>query len=206
VEIEKGESISMRWKAGDIPIYIPATGPKMLELAGRVADSVIINVGVNRNSFQDALDRVQVGRAKSTRPKFTKAAFSYFSIAENRQDAIDAGRPYVVWFLRNAARLFELSGLSGFRQQVEAALGDYMQTDFIHAHTWAESVEKSSFVTDEAVKSFVIAGTPEDAIMQLKEKERMGIDLYIARHTGEEDEWQRFLSLYCEQVAPAFSS
>jgi 5,10-methylenetetrahydromethanopterin reductase len=204
-DLGKGNTTSIRWKAGDIPIYMPATGPKMLELAGRVADGVIINVGTNANSVAHALERVRLGRARSTRRKFTTGAFCYFSIAENREEAINAARPYVVWFLRNATHLFGLSGLTKFKEQVDAAQGDYMRTDFIHAETWAESVEKASFVTDEAVRNFAIAGTPEDVVKQLKEKEKMGIDLFIARHTGEEDEWKRFLATYCESVVPSFA-
>jgi 5,10-methylenetetrahydromethanopterin reductase len=210
VDYGKGTSSSMRWSCGKIPIFVPATGPKMLELAGRVADGVIMNVGTSSNAVTDAIRRIGIGisqRKNNDRPpKFTIACFNYFSISENREEAIKAAKPYVVWYWRNAARLFLLAGISieRFRNQLTPTQKNYLETDFIHTENWNESVEKSSFVTDEMVKNFTIAGTPEDVIKQIKGMERLGVDMYIARHTGDEADWKRFMKIYCENVAPEF--
>lgn len=208
VEFAKGVSNAMRWKSGNIPIFVPATGPKMLELAGRVADGVIMNVGTSPNAVKDAIQKIRLGQSqRGGNPKYTIACFNYFSIAEDRDDAIKAAKPYVVWYWRNAVRLFQLSGISmqNFKNQLTPSQRDYLETDFIHANDWKESVEKSSFVTDEMVKNFTIAGTPEDVIKQIKDMEKLGVNMYIARHTGDEEDWKQFLKIYCERVAPAFA-
>jgi 5,10-methylenetetrahydromethanopterin reductase len=199
---------SMRWTSNHIPIFVSATGPNMLKLAGRISDGVILNVGTNDNAIKDAVTRIYTGisERKEEPRQFTVAGFSYFSIKENRQEAIKAARPYIIWYWRNAARLFALAGLSmeHFRNQLTPSQKDYLETDFIHADSWSESVEKSAFVTDEMVRNFTTAGTPEDVVRQIKNKERLGINTCIARHTGDEKDWLSFLKLYCESVAPSF--
>ena len=209
VQFDGESSSSMRWTSGPIPIFVPATGPKMLELAGRAADGVILNVGINDNAIRDAIKRIRIGNSdRREASEFTIACFNYVSVKENRQEAIKAAKPYVIWYWRNAARLFSLAGISvdQFREQLTPSQRDYLETDFIHADNWSESVEKSSFVTDEMVGNFTIAGTPEDVVRQIREKERLGVNMQIARHTGDEVDWQNFLKTYCENVVPHFRS
>lgn len=199
---------SMRWTSGNIPIFVPATGQKMLELAGRVADGAVLNVGTNAKSIGDAVERIHEGLSqRPVKSQFTVACFNYISVMEDRNEAIKAAKPYVVWYLRNALRLFELAGISveEFRSHLTASEKNYLETDFIHANDWATSVEKSSFITDEMVKNFTIAGSPEDAIKQIRGLEQYGVNMYIARHTGDEGDWKKFLKIYCESVGPAFA-
>jgi 5,10-methylenetetrahydromethanopterin reductase len=204
-----GSTSSMGWTANHIPIFVSATGPNMLRLAGRVSDGVILNVGTNENAIREAVTRINAGvsEREGKRQAISIACFTYFSVRENRQEAIDAARPYVIWYLRNAARLFALAGLSieQFRNQLTSSQKNYLETDFIHAKSWSESMERSSFVTDELVRNFTTAGTPEDAVKQIRDKERLGVDMCIARHTGDEKDWLNFLKLYCESVAPSFN-
>jgi 5,10-methylenetetrahydromethanopterin reductase len=206
VQFTSEASSAMRWSSGPIPIYVPATGPRMLELAGRAADGVILNVGSNDNAIKDAIARVQTGllEQKIALP-FNIACFNYVSISENKQEAVKAAKPYVIWYWRNARRLFALANISAeqFRNQLTSSQRDYLETDFIHADNWRETMEKSSFVSDEMVRNFTIAGTPEDVVQQLRDKERLGINMFIARHTGDERDWWNFLKLYCENVAPS---
>ena len=200
-----GETIAMRWASGKVPIYISATGKRMLELAGRIGDGVIINVGTSEASLRDAVQQVEHGlSARNQSSSFTVADLSFVSIAESRHEAMNAARPYVVWYWKNAPRLFELAGIQtgSFARELERATESYVEHDHIHNSDWPEALSRSSFVTDEMVKRFTISGTPEDCVRMLKEKERLGVQLFIARHTGNEREWQEFLASYCQDVVP----
>src|SRR5207244_11140526 len=44
-----------------LPIYLAATGPKMLEMAGEIADGVLINVGSAPGAVAWALERLSAG-------------------------------------------------------------------------------------------------------------------------------------------------
>ncbi len=200
------QAVSMRWSSGPVPIFISATGEKMLDLSGRIGDGVIINVGTGRKALQNAAERVRAGLAKNERSaNFVFADLSFINISEDRQEAISSAKPYVMWYWKNAPRLFEINGIStkSLMQFSDSLKERYVEHDHIHTDDWSAALSKSESVTDEMVENFAIAGTPEDCIRKLKEKERDGIGLFIARHTGEQKEWENFLRLYCESVVPA---
>ena len=48
----------LAFNAGKIPIYLGAQGPKMLELAGEIADGVLINAS-NPKDFKVAVEQIR---------------------------------------------------------------------------------------------------------------------------------------------------
>lgn len=61
-EVEyRGAKIKMQWGPNPVPIWISAEGPKMLDLAGRIADGVIIGCGLTEEVVRDAVRRVHAG-------------------------------------------------------------------------------------------------------------------------------------------------
>ena len=197
-----GEKVSMRWSSRDVPIYISATGPRMLELAGRVGDGVIMNVGTGELALKKALASVRKGQQE--RKGFVTADLSFVSLAEDRKAAIEAARPYVVWYLKNAKHLFKENELDTKDLENSEVESKYIEHDHIHTDSWSSASTRSKFITDELVDKFAIAGNPEDCLRKLKEKERAGVDLFIARHTGDEKEWESFLKLYLETVVKQY--
>ena len=207
-KFSNGETETMRWASGKVPVFVSATGKRMLELAARIADGVIINVGTAEQGLKDAIERVRT--ELSGRPeyqnKFTIADLSFINVAENRQEAINAARPYVLWYWNNGRRLFEINGVSTeeLDRNFKSLSASFTKQDHIHTENWSSAQSLSSFVTDEMVEKFTIAGTPEDCIRRLREKERLGVQLFIGRHTGDEAEWNVFLKEYCENIIPGF--
>jgi 5,10-methylenetetrahydromethanopterin reductase len=51
----------------DIPIYIGATGDRMLELAGEIADGVVLNYVVSVDYIRRAIERVRTGAERAGR-------------------------------------------------------------------------------------------------------------------------------------------
>jgi 5,10-methylenetetrahydromethanopterin reductase len=63
-----GRTLSMSWKPqGPIPIWIAAEGPKTLELAGEVADGVIVNPGLLPELVGDSLQSIAIGAERAGR-------------------------------------------------------------------------------------------------------------------------------------------
>ena len=44
-----------------LPVYISATGPKMLQLAGEIGDGVIMLAGISKESLEYGLTNVEIG-------------------------------------------------------------------------------------------------------------------------------------------------
>ena len=71
--LEHGEAqwderpLRMTWGRKSVPIYLAASGPKMLQLAGEVADGVIINTGLTAEIVRDSIAQVRLGAERAGR-------------------------------------------------------------------------------------------------------------------------------------------
>src|SRR5436190_1075179 len=62
-----GRPIRLTWRKRAIAIYLAAEGPRTLELAGEIADGVIVNVGIEPALVRDAVARVHAGARRAGR-------------------------------------------------------------------------------------------------------------------------------------------
>jgi 5,10-methylenetetrahydromethanopterin reductase len=100
-------------RARDIPIYIGATGPKMLELTGETCDGAVLNYVVSTDYIRDAIDRVAVGAERSgrtiediDRPELLVCALS----DDDPDEAMLAGKSLVAYYLGTEPHIMEASG------------------------------------------------------------------------------------------------
>src|SRR5215813_7269342 len=75
----------------DVPIYIGATGMQMMELAGEIADGVVLNYLVGPAYNRTALDHLAAGAAKSGRKveDIDRPQLVVCSLDEDREVALD---------------------------------------------------------------------------------------------------------------------
>jgi 5,10-methylenetetrahydromethanopterin reductase len=62
-----GRTARLTWAARMVPIYLAAEGPRTLELAGEIADGVIVNVGLAPSLVRDAVAHVHAGARRAGR-------------------------------------------------------------------------------------------------------------------------------------------
>ena len=60
-------SLRLTWAKRGIPIYLSAEGPKTLQLAGEIADGVLVNVGLDPVLVRDAVAHVHAGARRAGR-------------------------------------------------------------------------------------------------------------------------------------------
>tara|TARA_B100000674_G_C37953466_1_gene968414 strand:+ start:365 stop:1390 length:1026 start_codon:yes stop_codon:yes gene_type:complete len=89
--IYQGETARLTWGRADIPVYVAASGPKTLELAGEVADGVIIQTGLLPEVVEDALNCIKRGAERAGRDfnKIDKTWFPWVNVAANKEEAIE---------------------------------------------------------------------------------------------------------------------
>ena len=63
--------VRLTWVKRAIPLYLSAEGPRTLELAGEIADGVIVNVGLQPALVRDAVARVHAGARRAGRDPAT---------------------------------------------------------------------------------------------------------------------------------------
>ncbi len=96
----------------EIPIYISASGPRTLELAGEIADGVILLVGLFPEALAWALEHIDRGASKGGRDRPHVAVFAYGAIDDDADRALDSARSIAAWFPQTAPVICELAGLA----------------------------------------------------------------------------------------------
>jgi 5,10-methylenetetrahydromethanopterin reductase len=143
----------------DVPIYIGATGPKMLELTGEIADGVVLNYLVSPQYNRQAMERLQVGAERSgrsvddlDRPQLVVCSVASSDDPGDRKDALDGARLLVTQYLGQQPHIMKASGVpESLLEKVHAVL------------TWPATHEQvvaaSELVPDEVVQLICAAGT-----------------------------------------------
>ena len=155
--------------APDIPIWVSATGPKTLELAGRVADGVILLAGLHPDGIRFALDHVDRGAAQAGRDRPEVTVFAYGAIDdEDEAAAFAAARSIAAWFPQTSPVYCEIAGLPA--ALVEQVRRSYSGGEFQEAARAAEALP------DEFVHRMALAGGSEEARQHIRALAGLGID------------------------------
>src|SRR5260370_1321336 len=62
-----GRMASFTWSRARVPIYLAASGPKTLRLAGQIADGAVIRTGLTPTIVRDSIAQVQAGAREAGR-------------------------------------------------------------------------------------------------------------------------------------------
>ena len=97
----------------DVPIYIGATGDRMLELTGEIADGVVLNYLVSPEYNRRAMDRLADGAARAGRSldDLDRPQLVVCSVAETRAEALDGARLMVTQYLGQQPHIMKASGV-----------------------------------------------------------------------------------------------
>jgi 5,10-methylenetetrahydromethanopterin reductase len=154
-------------RAKQVPIYIGATGMRMMELAGEVADGVVLNYLVSPDYNRRALDALAVGAARSGRTidDLDRPQLVVCSLAADREAALDAARLLVTQYLGQQPHIMAASG-------VPAELLDRIGRELTWPARHEQVVAASKLVPDEVVQLLCAAGTVDEC--------RAKVDEYVA--------------------------
>lgn len=142
----------------DLPIYIGARGPKVLKVAGELADGVIVGNIASTEGWSYALDRVEEGcrRAERDPDEVALTAWVACAVADDTAAAIDAVRPMVATSLTTSRPILPELGI-----QVPRGFARVMEQ-----HGWTPSraavQQAAGEVAVELVRRFAIAGAASD--------------------------------------------
>ena len=148
----------------DVPIYIGATGMQMMELAGEIADGVVLNYLVSPIYNDKAMDHLERGarRAGRSATDLDRPQLVVCSLDEDRAAALDAARLLVTQYLGQQPHIMKASGVP-----------ESLLEDISKVLTWpatAEEVEAASkFVPDEGVQMITASGTAEECKAKVAE-------------------------------------
>lgn len=156
-----------------VPVYMACSGPRMLALAGELADGVIVQVGVFPEAIEYALQCVAEGaqRAGRSMDDIEVWVMACGMISPDRERARASSRSMAAWFAQTAPVYCELADLDpNIIKRVQQA---YSGGEFHLAK------DAAALVADKMVDLFTIGGTPAEAqtkIVRLADFDITGIN------------------------------
>ena len=148
----------------DVPIYLGATGMQMMELAGEIADGVVLNYLVSPGYNKKALEHLAIGADKAGRSweAIDRPQLVVCSVHEDRKTALDMARMMVTQYLGQQPHIMKASGVP---QSLLDKVGEVLTWPATH-----EQVEAASkLVPDEIVQMLTASGTPDEARTKVRE-------------------------------------
>lgn len=162
-----------------VPIYIGATGPKMMELAGEIADGVVLNYCVPPEYNDAAMERLEAG-AKSagrTLDDLDRPQLVVCSVDHDRERALDTSRELLTQYLAQQPHIAKASGVSQeVVKEIQAVLG--------WPATYEQIQRAKSMVPDELISRITASGTPAEARAKVQEYRERGATCPILYPVG----------------------
>ena len=156
-----------RTEARRIPMYMAATGSKMLALAGDIADGVLLNYMVSPKYNEMAIRELGQGLKVSGREIYDidRPQLIMCSVDNDRDTALDASRKLVTQFIMQQPKLMRANG-------IPQALID----DILHLRPYSsEQLDYASkLIPDDIVTLVTASGTPDDVREKVREYVRSG--------------------------------
>lgn len=170
------------------PLFLAATGPRALRLAGRIADGVLLMAGTSPSLIARALRHVDEGLRESGRRRedIEICLGAVCHVAANDTDVVRIAKPHCAGDAqRGAAATFAEAGVH-LRGRVPQYIPD-VSPDITHADNWDAAVSVAGqWIDDDAAMRYAEAFTlvaPADALVgRLKSAIAAGVDSFYLRH------------------------
>jgi 5,10-methylenetetrahydromethanopterin reductase len=153
-----------------IAVYVGAQGPKMLEMAGKIGDGVLVNASHPSDiSFAVQMASEGMKQAGKSIEDVDIAAYASFSVNEDPKKAVKAASPVVAFIVAGSpTQVLEKHGINPSKaDEIRAALkaGDFPKA--------------IGAVTPEMINAFSICGTPDVCIEKIAALKKIGIGQFV---------------------------
>jgi len=155
----------------DIPLYIGATGNKMLELSGEICDGVVLNYGVSVEYIRRAIALVEKGAAKAGKAlaEVDLPALIVVSLSdEDPEDAMHEGKKLVAYYVATEPHIMKASGVD---EDVVAEAKSMMG--------WPATVEDyeraSAVIPEDIVREILAVGTADECRAKVQQYVDAGV-------------------------------
>ena len=153
----------------NVPIMIGATGDKMMELTGEIADGAVLNYCVPPDYNDKALELLEAGAKLSGRTldDIDRPQLVVCSVDEDHDKAIDTTRELLTQYLAQQPHIAKASGVS---QDVVAEIQSILGWP-----ATKEQIRKAKhLVPEELILHITASGTPDEARAKVDEYRKHG--------------------------------
>jgi 5,10-methylenetetrahydromethanopterin reductase len=191
-----GETARLTWGHAEIPVYIAASGPKTLELAGEIADGVIIQTGLSPEVIEDALNCIRRGAERAGRDfsKIDKTWFPWVNVASSKDEAIEnilhslaSGAKHLARFTTQGKHIPE-----NMIPLIEQVYQNYKFEQHQIPGNDNGKLVKELGLAEYLADRFAIVGTPQDCVRKIEEAAEAGArHFWMSIHFPDKEKFMR---------------
>ena len=186
----KGGWINIKKK---VPIYVAASGPKTLELAGEIADGIILFGAVSPSLIEFAMNHIRTGAERAGRnPKriYTLCMTAFHLTKKGEKLETSRVRKAVGPFVSSSSNIFAFScpdpqdlpadlrdDLMAFKNayRTPTAPIETRHLDLYTGYCAEFKPEHAPLVTERMIKETTLTGTPEEIRARIRKMQAMGV-------------------------------
>jgi 5,10-methylenetetrahydromethanopterin reductase len=168
VQLETGKIHLLHPCKAKVPIYIAASGPKMLELSGRIADGIIVLVGVADEYIAHAKERIAAGaKAAGRKVEDVNLVLWVPCAVSETAPAKDAVKAHVARVVAHP--------LPYVLDPTEQKVLEEIRKTYDYYHHMDQQANHAEVIPDWLVDKFAIAGTVAECRAQIERIKKSGI-------------------------------
>lgn len=168
VQLETGKIHLLHPCKAKVPIYIAASGPKMLELSGRIADGIIVLVGVADEYIAHARERISAGaKAAGRKVEDINLVLWVPCAVSDTAPAKDAVKAHVARVVAHP--------LPYVLDPTEQKVLEEIRKTYDYYHHMDQQANHAEVIPDWLVEKFAIAGSVAECRAQIERIKKTGI-------------------------------
>ena len=168
VQLETGKIHLLHPCKAKVPIYIAASGPKMLELSGRIADGIIVLVGVADEYIAHARERISAGaKAAGRKVEDLNLVLWVPCAVSDTAPAKDAVKAHVARVVAHP--------LPYVLDPNEQKVLEEIRKTYDYYHHMDQQANHAEVIPDWLVEKFAIAGSVAECRAQIERIKKTGI-------------------------------
>jgi 5,10-methylenetetrahydromethanopterin reductase len=197
----QGKELRMAWAKFDVPIVMACSGPKSLQMGGRLADGILFQVGSDPAFVRYALDNIQKGAdAAGRKLEDIKIIMRVACLVDDdRELAREAVKGY-------AAVAAGTTYMTVSREYFDDDLYEDLtrfKAGYDYKKHGSSGAKHKELLTDRILHAIAITGTPDEAIPRFQQIADMGVNGFC--WTASMPEPEPFVRGFAATVMPAIS-
>lgn len=173
----QGRQIHMPWSNYNTPIFMACSGPKSLQLGGRIADGILYQVGADPSFHRYALDNIRKGAQAAGRKLDDIKLYARLAcaISNDREMAREEVKGYCSIA---AGTTFKTVPREYFSDDLYQQLSNF-KANYDYAEHGSNQAKHKALLTDDIVDAIAFAGTPEEVLPRFKALLAMGVQGFV---------------------------
>lgn len=201
----KFKGANLDFKSKRVPIYITSRGPKLFQLAGELADGVIIGSLASKEGIRFALENVRKGAKRSGRDhkEIDVVFWSYTSMLDDEEKAKQQVKRIVISSMWSSKSVLKHIGVS---DDAWKPIEDTLKKGFAEGREPAAVYEETyDRVSDNLLDAWSVTGNPDRVTRKVKDIIDAGVDQFALLPSAETEKERRTMQKrFAETIIPQF--